>query len=413
MPENIKHRIHQKLLDKKEELEEWYQGKLKGSFIPFYSSFDIRDAGFKIGNVDGNAFPAGFNNICQMDKDLMPEAVSDFLNRFHPKAKHLLLLTEDHLRNTYYWDNIAAIREILMEAGYQVTVGMLAPTPDDPLTLTSFTGQKVCVYNIQSEKGQLLTRNGVPDLVITNNDFSNVYENINFSATEMNPPRELGWYQRKKYSYFNYYNDLVCEFSQHIDEDPWLFHVTTQRLLNFDVDDESSNKNLALKVDETIEKVKKKYREYNIDENPYVFIKNNSGTYGLGVVEVTSGKDVRNLNYKSKKKLKASKGGSSVSEVIIQEGIRSTLRAGEATAEPVLYMVGDAVVGGFLRTHDRKNPYQSLNSPGAVYKRLCLGDLKVDSQGCTLENVYGWLAKIGLLAITQEISIYQKSDQTN
>ena len=91
--------------------------------------------------------------------------------------------------------------------------------------------------------------------------------------------------------------------------------------------------------------------------------------------------------------------------MIIQEGIPSVLKKDEATAEPVLYMIGDELAGGFLRTHEKKNSYQSLNSPGAVYKRLCLSDLKVRAEGCVPENVYGWLAKIGLLAITQEASL--------
>ncbi|MCJ8275583.1 MAG: glutamate--cysteine ligase, partial [Bdellovibrionales bacterium] len=151
-----------------------------------------------------------------------------------------------------------------------------------------------------------------------------------------------------------------------------------------------------------IENTRKKYKEHGIDEDPYVFVKNNSGTYGLGVVEAKSGDDVLSWNYKSKKKMKATKGGGGIQEVIIQEGVPSALTQDNATAEPVLYMLGHELVGGFLRTHEKKDAQQSLNSPGAVYKRLCLSDLKVSAEGCVLENVYGWVAKIGLLAIAEE-----------
>ena len=34
-------------------------------YTPFYTSVDIRDAGFKIAVVDTNLFPAGFNNLCE------------------------------------------------------------------------------------------------------------------------------------------------------------------------------------------------------------------------------------------------------------------------------------------------------------------------------------------------------------
>ena len=73
-----------------------------------------------------------------------------------------------------------------------------------------------------------------------------------------------------------------------------------------------------------------------------------------------------------------------------------------ATSEPVLYMIGGELAGGFLRTHEKKDATESLNSPGAVYKRLCLSDLRVKAEGCILENVYGWVAKLGFLAISKE-----------
>ncbi len=409
MAGNIKNRIHKKLLDREKQLVNWYHEKLEGACIPFYASFDIRDAGFKIGNVDGNVFPAGFNNICQMDRDQAPEIASDFLKRYHPKAGYLLLLAEDHLRNTYYWDNIIVISEILMDAGYEVDVGTLSAVVDDSMTVESFRGRKIQIHRVWSRAGQLVTRRRVPDLVITNNDFSTAYDHMDFSATIMNPLRELGWYQRKKHCYFKHYNSLVCEFAGLIGEDPWLFEVPTERLSDFNVNDKSGHEVLATKVDEVIEKTKKKYSQYGIDEKPYVFIKNNSGTYGLGVLEAGSGDEIRTLNYKSRKKLKAAKGGGGISEVIVQEGIPSVLTEDEAIAEPVLYMMGDELAGGFLRTHEKKNSYQSLNSPGAVYKRLCLSDLKVRAEGCISENVYGWLAKTGLLAITREVSSYGKT----
>ena len=122
----------------------------------------------------------------------------------------------------------------------------------------------------------------------------------------------------------------------------------------------------------------------------------------MGVVSATSGDDIRNWNYKSKKKMKAAKGGGGFTELIIQEGVPTVLKDEGATAEPVLYMLGDELAGGFLRTHEKKASNESLNSPGAVYKRLCLSDLKVSAEGCPLENVYGWVAKLGFLAISRE-----------
>lgn len=398
----MKERLHQKLLDKCEELVDWYGDLLDQSYYPFYASFDLRDSGFKIGNIDGNIFPAGFNNICQMDKETAPELINDYFKAKYPDVKKVLLLTEDHLKNAFYWENVIAIRDLLAESGQEVCVGMLSEEISEDTELESFSGKQIMVHKVRSEAGRLMTQSFLPELVISNNDFSNPYSEIDFSKTKMTPLRELGWFQRKKHVYFSHYNRRAEEFARIIDEDPWLFQVETRRFEAFDVSDEASRKKLGSEVDQFLAGLEIKYKEHSVDAKPYVFVKNNSGTYGLGVVSAHSGSDVESWNYKSKKKMKAAKGGGGINEVIIQEGVPSILSDEGATAEPVLYMLGRELAGGFLRTHGKKDAQESLNSPGAVYKKLCLSDLKIRAEGCPLENVYGWVAKLGLLAISQE-----------
>ena len=124
---DIKDRIHEKILREQASLQDWYMSSLGKASLPFYASFDIRDAGFKLGNVDGNIFPAGFNNICQMDKDYAPELMENFLKSQFPQVKSILILTEDHLKNLYYWENVITLEELLKEAGYEVRVGDVRP----------------------------------------------------------------------------------------------------------------------------------------------------------------------------------------------------------------------------------------------------------------------------------------------
>ena len=58
-------RQHSQLLeDKREEITAWMKQKRAEVPIPIYGSVDVRDAGWKIGVVDANHFPAGFNNVC-------------------------------------------------------------------------------------------------------------------------------------------------------------------------------------------------------------------------------------------------------------------------------------------------------------------------------------------------------------
>ena len=47
----------------RESIQNWLGGHVDYSRLPFYTSVDIRDAGYKMAVVDTNIFPAGFNNL--------------------------------------------------------------------------------------------------------------------------------------------------------------------------------------------------------------------------------------------------------------------------------------------------------------------------------------------------------------
>lgn len=401
----VQARLHEGILKNSDKVCEWFQNYVKNLDYPIYSSYDIRDAGFKVSNVDANIFPAGFNNICPADKETSADLMNNFINDHYGKAcKKILLITEEHTQNPFYWDNVKTIQSLLESAHTSDRREVRVAIPRDlaePLKVISATGHEFTVQSASHHSTFLKEFN--PDLIISNNDFSEAYEEWGQTLTyPMNPPRELGWYQRKKSRYFFHYNRLAAEFSELIGLDPFLIQVKTEEFQNFDIASETSRQELAKRVDVMIANLKEDYAKRGITEKPFVFVKNNSGTYGLAVIKVDSGADVLNWSYKSRKKMKAAKGGRDVEEVIIQEGIPSIVKAETASAEPVIYMIGCQLAGGFLRTHSEKSGTESLNSPGAVYKRLCVSDLEVKPQGCPQENVYGWSAKLGMLAIAEE-----------
>lgn len=394
--------LHKQTMENMDGICKWFSEKKAELGYPIYSSYDIRDAGYKISNVDANIFPAGFNNICPTDKESAIPLMEKFITRHYGEnVKNILLVTEEHTNNAFYWENVHTIRNLIEAGGRTVKVAIPQPLPE-PLTLTSSAGNEVIVHSALVD-GPLL-KTFKPDLIISNNDFSVAYEEWAATVTEfpMNPPRELGWYQRKKSTYFKYYNQLVEEFSKIAKIDPFLMRVETELFEHFDINDEESRKTLAAKVDAMLERLRADYKTRGVKQEPFVFVKNNAGTYGLAVVRVGSGAEVLEWTYKSRKKMKAAKGGRDVEEVIIQEGIPSIVEDEGASAEPVIYMIGSELAGGFLRTHSEKSSTESLNSPGAVYKRLCVSDLAINTPGCPQENVYGWTAKLGLLAIAYE-----------
>jgi glutamate--cysteine ligase len=400
----LKDLIHKRLVERRTKVDQWFQEKSQNLDFPIYSSVDIRDAGVKLASVDANIFPAGFNNICDVDQENAVKLIKDYLKLHYKKSNlKIVLLAEEHTSNKYYWENVNILSKLLTEAGSTTRVAV----PKDfegSFEITTPKGVVVQVYSAKREGDGVKISDGfVPEVAISNNDFSDPYSDW-FAGLKipMNPSHELGWFRRKKSNHFIYYNELANEFSKIIDVNPWTFTVETE-LAEVDFADPESVEALAQKTQKFIDRMNKecKASEHDCSE-PVIFIKNNRGTYGMGIISVHSGEELVNLSQKERKKMGYSKGGQTVHEVILQEGIPTQVSADGDVAEPAIYMVGNKLAGGFMRAHKQKGRNENLNSPGAVFKRLCMSDLMVDVEGSKLENVYGWVARLNALAIGRE-----------
>ncbi len=399
-------RIHQKICENREKAEAWLSEKKSLIQVPFYSSVDVRDSSYKIASVDTNVYPAGFNNICRVDKEQAPELVREYILAYYGGSiKKIALLAEEHTNNAFYWENIHWIEKMLKEAGYETRI-CLPRDIHQAIEIQSSGGNKIFISCFHREADLLVSDEGFrPDLIISNNDFSNSYnEWISGLKTPINPPHALGWYNRKKSDHFIYYNQLASELAKLIGVDEWDLTVATEIVPHFDVKDSESRECVAQQVDHMLMQIQKEYQKRGITHKPVVFIKNNSGTYGLGVMAVHSGQDILSMNSKTRGKMNAAKdGGRETKEFILQEGIPTALMEDGAVAEPAVYIIGCELAGGFFRTHKEKSADESLNSPGAVYKKMCVSDLKISEHGHPIENVYGWVARLASLAVGYEI----------
>lgn len=392
----IQKTLHETYCKSGNKLNDWYCGQVGMVPYPIFSSYDIRDSGHKVAPVDANIFPAGFNNICSTDVDHASGLFDRYIKAHYARdIRSIMLVTEEHTQNPYYWDNVGTLLDILTATGRQVTVAFPKHL-DAPVEVSNTIQRKFIVESGDIEKLR-------PDLIISNNDFSifNPDWKIPWN-TPVNPPRELGWYQRKKSTHFEKYNEVAREFAEVAGLDPAHFTVRTELFAHFDLEDEEATAALAARADQIIAELKIEYANKKFGGEPFLFMKNNAGTYGLAVIRVGSGADILELSYRNRKKMKAAKGGRAVSEVILQEGISSNVQHQGATAEPVIYMVGKDLGGGFLRAHPEKSDSESLNATGAIYKKLCVSDLLIGQADFPLENVYGWAARIGLVAIARE-----------
>ena len=106
------------------------------------------------------------------------------------------------------------------------------------------------------------------------------------------------------------------------------------------------------------------------------------------------------------------KEGQKVSQVIIQEGVYTNETWGEeeTVAEPVVYMLGHQVVGGFYRVHAKRSTSQNLNAPGMRFEPLAFEDCCIlpdpsQEPDCHQNRfyTYGVIARLALLAAAREI----------
>lgn len=109
--------------------------------------------------------------------------------------------------------------------------------------------------------------------------------------------------------------------------------------------------------------------------------------------------------------MSASKGSQTVHRVIIQEGVYSFETWGEenSVAEPVVYMIGQYVVGGFYRLHKNKSSSESLNAPGMEFEPLKFAkpcntpDKLLAPDDCPNRfYAYGVVARLSMLAAARE-----------
>ncbi len=406
--------IEQVLIDNQAEIESWFRGQWQQTQAPFYASVDLRNAGIKLAPVDTNLFPAGFNNLNSSFDSLCVHAVQSALERACPTAKNILLVPENHTRNNFYFSNINKLQEILTQAGYYVRLGSLDKELQSPIKIDLITGGKLVIEPIKRVDDHIVVDDFKPCVILLNNDLSDgipdIFHNIEQIIT---PPASLGWASRTKSGHFSHYSQVAREFCSAFDLDPWLIDPMYTNCGEIDFLNRSGEHCIERNVKSLLSTIQAKYNEYGIDRKPYVVVKADSGTYGMGIMAVSDADEVTNLNRKQRKKMASAKGKLETSRVIIQEGVYSSETIGdqEAVAEPVVYMIDHYVVGGFYRVHKDRKDNENLNAPGMHFEQLTFakeGDAKhclcKQSQKHNRFYAYGVVARLALLAAAREIA---------
>ncbi len=409
------HDIHERFVENLIALERYFEEEFSKTPPLIYLSCDIRNSSHKLSVIDTNLFPAGFNNLCKVYTEQAVATFKTYLKKHFPNLQNLLIFSEAHTRNRFYFENLLRLSEILQSAGYNVRIAANTPDFTDDPTLIPLSNEKILqIYRLHPGSPLKLIDGWTPDLILSNNDFSNGPEPLlKEIQIPLLPPPDLGWYQRQKHHHFDIYNQVASEVGNLLSLDPWFLSCLSNVQTDIDFNDSSSIEKLAKAVDDLLNQIQKKYDEHQIEGSPYVFVKSNSGTYGMGVMSVSSGEEILNLNRKTRNKLTSTKGGNRASDFMIQEGIATADFYSGYPMEPVIYMVGEKQIGGFFRFNEEKDEWSSLNSRGMFFSCLCLHKLDQPHEApfirciekSNLVKLSYQLARIASLAAAREAAL--------
>ena len=403
--------IESRLLENQSKIEAWFRRQWQHNPAPFYASVDLRNAGFKLAPVDTNLFPAGFNNLNPNMLPLAYHATQSALQRLHAQACEILIIPENHTRNIFYLESLSPLQHIVSQAGYESRIGSLLPDIGSDREINLPSGRTLKLEPIRREGNKIEAGDSTPCLILLNNDLSSGHPEI-LSDIEQSiiPPLELGWAKRLKSQHFAVYRDLAAEFASLVGMDPWLIDPLSRNCGCIDFMKREGYECLEKHVGELLSAIANKYSEYGIDKKPFLFVKADSGSYGMGVMTISSVDEIAKLNRKQRTRMDATKEGQKVEKVIIQEGVYTSEKLdGDAVAEPVVYMIDHFVVGGFYRVHTGKSHSDNLNSPGMHFEPLAFADACCSPDKNSDPNAepnrfyaYGVIARLALLAAARE-----------
>ncbi len=415
------HELEQRILDTTPAIERWFRLEWMEHTPPFYCSVDVRNAGFKLAPVDSNLFPDGWNNLTP---DMLPLAVQAgmaAIEKICPEARNLLILPENQPQNSFYWANVLQLKRVFHQAGLNVRFGSLSPDVNQNVTLNLPAGETVTIEPLIRTDRRLGLKDFDPCTILLNNDLSagipGILEDLN--EQYLLPPLHATGSVRRKSRHFKAYEEISKRFGKLLGVDPWLIHPMFAHCSGVNFAAGTGMDCLSTQVDALLTRVKRKYKEYGINEKPFVVVKADGGGVarsgvasagmGMGIMTVRDVKDLDALV--SKTRAMAGKGLATLPEVIIQEGVLTHERVNAAVAEPVVYMMDRYVVGGFYRIHAERTADESLSVPGSSYVPLAFADSgrlpqpgeKPGSSSPNRFYMYGVIARLAMLAASYEL----------
>ena len=405
--------LEQRVLDSMPSIERWFRLEWMEHTPPFYSSVDIRNAGFKLAPVDTNLHPGGWNNLSPAMLPLAVQAAMAAIEKICPEARNLLIVPENHSASTFYLSSLAQLHRIFHMAGMNVRIGSIDPEIKKVTTIDLPNGDSVRLEPVVRGRRRLGVKDFDPCTILLNNDLIAGVPGILEDLHEqyLLPPLHAGWPTRRKSRHFQSYEEVSKRFGKLVGVDPWLINPMFTRCGEVDLSQASGMECLRTNVDALLTKIRRKYKEFGIHEKPFVVVKADNSNTGMGITMVRDVKELQSLSNVVAPSRSGMAAPLGACELIVQEGVLTNERMNDAVAEPVVYMMDRYVVGGFYRIHAGRGVDENLCSPGAQYVPLAfaqsthLPQLGV-APGASVPNrfyMYGVIGRLAMLAASYEL----------
>jgi glutamate--cysteine ligase len=413
--------LEQRVLESMPAIERWFRLEWMEHTPPFYTSVDLRNAGFKLAPVGTDLFPDGFNNLTPEMLPLAVQAAMAAIEKICPEAKNLLLIPESRARNSFYLAHVQRLVQIFTQSGLHVRLGTLDDSVKVPTVLALPDGSELTLEPLVRSKRRLGLKDFDPCTILLNNPLQAGTPAVLQGLHEqyLLPPLHAGWSVRRKSRHLHSYEEVAKKFAKLLGMDPWLINPMHAQCGEIDIGQDAGLACVRDHADALLGKVRRKYKEYGINEKPFVVVKADNGRAGLGILTVRDAKELTDVALRARQPAlfdggetaSVGAGAGSVGDVIIQEGVPTCERINDAVAEPVVYMVDRYVVGGFYRVHADRGVDQNLNAPGSSYVPLAFAESHKlprpgAKPGASAPNrfyMYGVIGRLAMLAASYEL----------
>ena len=164
--------LEQRVLDSMPAIERWFRLEWMEHTPPFYSSVDVRNAGFKLAPVDTNLFPNGWNHLTPEMLPLAVQAAMAAIEKICPETRNLLVIPENNVANTGYLASLAQLQRIFHMAGLNVRIGSIDPAIKTSTVMTLPDGESITLEPVIRGKRRIGLKDFDPCTILLNNDLA-------------------------------------------------------------------------------------------------------------------------------------------------------------------------------------------------------------------------------------------------